>query len=479
MLRFSAYNLLILALLMLCSAAFNASAAEALVFKAGAATSNITPPLGVSLAGSMTDHRAAHIHDELHARCVVLDDGSKRLAIVLIDNCLIPRAVLDAAKARVEADTGIPQSQQLMAATHSHSAPTVTPIFQSEPETDYIDFLVQRIADGVRRACNQLAPARIAWGTVDAPEHVHNRRWRMQPEGRINNPFGVGPETKRMNPPRASDLLIENGPIDPEIFFLALENLEGRPLALLANYSLHYIGGVGGGHVSADYAGYFANHLQTLLDADNDDPPFVAMMSNGTSGNINNIDFEKPGVKQAPYEQMRYVGHAVAQSVKDAYGKLEWRDHVALDVQNTDITLGVRKPDAEEVERAQALLKTAEGRDLKGLAEIYSRETVRLVDYPDQVTLPLQTLRLGDLAIAAIPCEVFAETGLALKSESPFPATFTIELANGYYGYLPTAEEHALGGYETWRARSSYLATDAEARVRATTQALLEKLHAR
>ena len=46
--------------------------------------------------------------------------------------------------------------------------------------------------------------------------------------------------------------------------------------------------------------------------------------------------------------------------------------------------------------------------------------------------------------------EVFTETGLEIKARSPFPDTFTIELANGGYGYLPTPAQHALGGYETW-----------------------------
>ena len=69
---------------------------------------------------------------------------------------------------------------------------------------------------------------------------------------------------------------------------------------------------------------------------------------------------------------------------------------------------------------------------------------------PDSVTIPLQAIQIGEVGIAAIPFEVFTEIGLAIKKESPFPLTFTIELANGSYAYLPTPEQHALGGYETW-----------------------------
>jgi len=92
------------------------------------------------------------------------------------------------------------------------------------------------------------------------------------------------------------------------------------------------------------------------------------------------------------------------------------------------------------------------------------------------VPLIIQAMRIGDLGIAAIPCEVFAETGLAIKQQSPFQQTFTIELANGYNGYLPTPEQHKLGGYETWRARSSYLETDAAPKILDTVMALFARL---
>ena len=66
-------------------------------FRAGAATSNITPRLGISINGYFNDRVARHIHDELHARCLVLDDGRTRLAIVVCDSCMIPRELADAA----------------------------------------------------------------------------------------------------------------------------------------------------------------------------------------------------------------------------------------------------------------------------------------------------------------------------------------------------------------------------------------------
>lgn len=445
--------------------------------RAGAAASNITPPLGVSICGYFNDRRAEHVHDELQARCLVLDDGRRRLAIVICDSCMIPRAVTDAARQRIERDTGIPAGHVLVAATHTHSAPTCAGVFQSEPDADYQAFLIRRISDGVRRAANQLAPARLGWGSGRVPDQVFNRRWRMKPGSIPPNPFGGTNDLVRMNPPVGSPDLIEPaGPTDPELCVVSVQTSSGRPLAVLANYSLHYVGTSRGNDISADYFGAFCRRLAQLLDSGDDDPPFVAMLSNGTSGDVNNINFRQPAPARQPYEQIRLVADAVAAEAARVCRAIEHRDVARLGAEQTELRLGVRRPGTAEIERASAILARAAGRSLTGLEEVFARETMLLRDYPAEVDLIVQVLRIGDVGIVAIPCEVFAETGLELKARSPFRPTFTISLANGYNGYLPTPSQHALGGYETWRARSSYLEVGAAPKIVVAALELLPRL---
>jgi hypothetical protein len=138
----------------------------------------------------------------------------------------------------------------------------------------------------------------------------------------------------------------------------------------------------------------------------------------------------------------------------------------------------VRRPTEDEVIRARRILEEAGDQPLRAAKEIYARETLFMADYPHTVSIPLQALRIGDVGIAAIPCEVFVEIGLAIKADSPLPLTFPVALANAYHGYLPTAEHHALGGYETWRARSSYLEVAAAEHIRKASLELLEKVKA-
>jgi neutral ceramidase len=388
---------------------------------------------------------------------------------------MIPREIFDAAKAKVTQATAIPADHILCSATHTHTGVTVTPVFQSQVEKAYGEYLTERIAAGIIQAHTQREPARIGWAVGNNPRQVFNRRWHLRAGATLSDPFDHGTDKVQMNPAAASQQLLKPaGPIDPEIPILAIQSLDGRPIALLANYSLHYVGGVPSRALSADYFGEFARQLARLIDAEKVEPAFVGIMSNGTSGNINNVNFFEGGARREPFEQIRLVAVDVAQAAEAAYRRIEWHNWVPLAMAETEIELGVRRPAEEELVRAKEIVQQAGEKPYTDTRAIYALESLQLADYPPTVQVKLQAIRIGELGIVSSPCETFVETGLVIKRESPLPLTFTIELANGYNGYLPTPEHHALGGYETWRAKSSYLATDAEPKVRSTLLKLLD-----
>jgi hypothetical protein len=450
------------------------------VFKAGAATANISPWVGLSMNGGMSDNPVKHVHDELHARAIVLDDGKTRLAFVIVDSCMIPREVVEAAKTRITEQTKIPADHVLISATHAHSAPASTPVFQTDQDSRYVKFLAAKIGDAVTFAVNNLATAQVGWGMGRNADQIFNRRWRKKPGTIPADPFGKTTDQVQMNPPPGSaDLVEPAGPVDPEVGVLAVRRPDGTPIAVLSAYGLHYVGGVGGGHASADYYGAFARKMRRLLAPEAVDPPFVAAMANGTSGDVNNINFRTPRPAAAPYEQLNRVADELAAEVARVVRSIEYHDNADLDARTAEISLGVRHPGSEEIAPAEKILDEAKGKPLQTLEQIYARETVLIAEYPPEVPLTIQALRVGELGIAAIPCEVFTEIGLEIKAKSPLKPTFTIELANGYNGYLPTKAQHALGGYETWRARSSYLEVDAASKITATVLNLLGELKPR
>ncbi|MEZ5948705.1 MAG: neutral/alkaline non-lysosomal ceramidase N-terminal domain-containing protein [Planctomycetaceae bacterium] len=424
-------------------------------FQAGAATSNITPELGHAIIGGFVPFPSRHVHDELHARCLVVDDGATRLALVVCDLLGIDRIVSEEARELIATRHGIPREQVLISATHTHSASSALgkdSRVLNQTADEYQRFVARRIADGVARAINNLRPAELAFGAVEAPEHVFNRRWHMR-EGTVPvNPFN-GTDQVKMNPPAGSENLTDPaGPTDPVVSFLSLRDLEGYPIAVYAAYSLHYVGGVGNGDISADYYAVFCEHLKELLADDarpKSLPPFVAMLANGTSGDINNINFRQPRGRKLPYEQIRYVGEDVAAKVHSSLGDLKYQRELKLAAAYREPEVGLRRPTPEQLAWAEQTLADGKKND-RDLSYIYAQRTLQMAAYPETTTVPVHLLRIGDVSIGTMPFEVFCETGLDFKSRSPFQHAFMVELAHGYYGYLPTPRHHKLGGYETW-----------------------------
>tara|TARA_R110002111_G_scaffold258083_1_gene326807 strand:+ start:34906 stop:36321 length:1416 start_codon:yes stop_codon:yes gene_type:complete len=443
--------------------------------QAGAAKVNINPrQYPVSMTGSFQDRQAMSAHDPLHARALVLKSGNTSIVFVVCDICLISREIFDAAKQQASIKTGIPTSHMLTSATHTHTAPTAVPLAQCNPSPEYVQFLTESISQSIINAHARLEPAQVAWAVASEPAEVHNRRWHVKEGAILPNPFGKTTDQVRTNPPAGSDLLLKPaGPTDPEISILSVQYADGRPLALLANYSLHYVGGLPPNQVSADYFGEFARQIKKRLGADD---TFVGIMSNGTSGDINNINFREPRPRAAAFEQITSVASVIADRTFQAVKSLQYRSDVSLEMQERTIDLAIRKPDQEERVYARQLL--ADAKDPKRLTtnEVYARETTRIVEGPDTVNIKLQTLRIGELGIVAIPCEVFVEIGLEIKQKSPFKPTFVIALANGYNGYLPTPEQHILQGYETWRSGWSYLEVDASNKINSQVFEMLNQL---
>ena len=448
-----------------------AAAAE---LRAGAAVVDITPTnLPIRTAGNLTLTVVSKIADPLATRALVLDDGATRLVLGTVDSCMIAREDLDEAKAIASRATGISVSNMMISSTHTHTAPAVYGCHGNEPEPEYRAYIIPRIAESIVQAAQRLQPARVAWGARDLPQFVHNRRWIMRP-GTAQSPnaafTGALTNIAMMNPGFANTNKVrQSGPVDPAVTVLSVQTRAGHPLALLANYSTHYASAPSHS-ISADYFGEFCRMVASELKAGTN---FVALMSNGTSGDANPIDFTKTNWVATP----PVVAKAVADAALAAIANAKYRDDVKLAAVTRYGNFGVRLPTADQVAQAREYLATkVVNRPTRNWEENYARETTLLAAWPATKEITLQALRIGDFALAAVPCETFSITGLTIKKESPFPLTMVVGLANGYHGYLPPPEQFPLGGYTTWRARTSYLETNAEPQIRAVIGELFKTL---
>ncbi len=427
-----------------CGSALSADSAP--VLRAGAAAVDVTPrEFPINMPGGFSENLAQGAHDPLHARALVLDDGKTMLAMVVVDNLGVAREVCDEAK-RLAADRcGIAPEKILVASTHTHSAP-------ASSAGAYRKLLVEGIAESIVKAHAALRPAQVGAAAHPLPEEVFNRRWYLKPGKMAPNPFGEMDQVK-MNPGTSPDVIDRPaGPTDPDVTVLSVQEAKSRkPLALLGSYSLHYVGGTPRAMVSADYYGEFARLMPSRLRGGEE---FVAMMANGTSGDINNIPFLVTRPPRETFEQIRIVARKAADAAWFASTAIEsHRSDVRLGMLQREVTLRIRRPTAEQVKRAEAVLAVtdeAERAKLPGLAEAYARRTLSLAKAEETLSAQVQAVRIGDLAVCTLPFETFVEIGLELKRRSPFPRTMVLGIANGYNGYLPTPEQHKLGGYETW-----------------------------
>ena len=199
--------------------------------------------------------------------------------------------------------------------------------------------------------------------------------------------------------------------------------------------------------ISADYFAVFADRIQQLLGADRLDPPFVGIMSNGTSGNINNINFFKapePGERAKPYEKMTAVAELVAQKVHEAHQNIEFREWVDLSARQQELTLAVRKPSQELMAYMQSVLNKPEDVKPYHVHESLCQTAGSLEEAPERL---MSSCKPSGLVISAY-ARFHLKYSLKLvwrSRKSPCGQSFTISLANGSFGYLPTPEQHQLG----------------------------------
>jgi hypothetical protein len=452
------------------------------MLRAGAACLDITPPLGTPLGGFNNVRWALAIHDPLYVRAFALERDGAGVAVAVCDLIGAKRPYWDRAKERIARETGLSPDRVLISCTHTHTGP------QTWDNDPYMDLLIGRVADAVRLAWEQREAAEVGWGRGSEARVAFNRRYRMRDSTVQTNP-GVG------NP----DIAGPAAPIDPEVGVLGLRRPNGGgTIGLLANYALHYVG-AGYRHVSADYFGYFSTLIQRLRGES-----FVAALSNGAAGDINNIDClggvgpqitrTEEGERawssgqswalpeqtdSARYRHTERVAGLIAAAALWAWNGMGFLPDAPLGAAMTELTLQPRPlPTEAERTRARELQRRQNAGEQLLLGEVqYLRRNLNPPAAPPApIVTWVQALRIGDLALVGVPGELLVELGLDIKARSPFAQTMVMYLANDSIGYIPGRSAFEGGGYE---AHGSGLRVGEGERIADTAVTLLQGLYDR
>ena len=429
---------------------------------AGTAKIDITPNGSVWMDGMIRSHRSTGVHDPLFARALVLANSGETaqgFAVISVDVCGLDEKSTNLTRLLIEAKTGIPAKQVIIAATHTHSGPATIGFF-NQAEEKYLKETEGKIVECVARAAQNLLP--VSAGCASGREETisHYRRlladdghvvmnWEPFPAERLKGPLGeIDPEL---------GVLKIAGTDNPERIICLLFNHAGHPNVMSGdNYLL-----------SADYPGMATGLLEKKFGCN-------AIFVNGAQGTMD-ID----GVKDRDWEGVERAGTALAQATIQTAAKVNLSKTIAVRGAGIAYFLPARQIFGRELEWAKKVLEETGGKVqvvADGVGDDYKARLLVELRKNQNQNIPLEQIcfAVGDCAFISLPGELFTEIGRRIKTESPFQHTYIIGLANGCVGYIPTREAIAQGGYEVDTRRAG---DDAEEIIVEHSLVLLRKVY--
>lgn len=393
--------------------------------RAGAAQTEITPPLGTSLAGYFTDRVSDAVADPLLARALVIEHGGECMALVSCDVVCLTRETVDAAKEGIAARCGLAPERVLICATHTHTGPNprrqgkqIIPV-----NHEWLDTLPGMIASAVEAARADMFDAVLVPGRQSETGFGSNRLGRLQDGSEVfSKDRVIGPA----------------GPIDPEVLALAVREHDGTVRAMVVNYAMH-ADATGGTQISAGWPGKVARTIADVYG-----PQAVTLVLNGCCGDINHHHWEPKRIASKGQLRIDQMGRAMAGLAINAV-------EIGEPAESAIIAGRLRRPLIPWYTRDEAM--RAEVEQLRAQAEPSPKDNLvidRFDEWPhdgQKAEVTVQAIRLGDFIFIGLPGEIFVKWGLEIKHWSPARFTFVAELANDWLGYIPTTDQAHRGAY--------------------------------
>ena len=420
---------------------------------AGFARTNITPPMGIDIAGYYKVRKADGVLDDLEVNALALRVEDKTVLLMTIDHCGIVRAILDKYKAAISEKTGLPTDAIFIHSTHTHTAPTLLPDSTDVLIKEYEVTVGRKCVDAATFAIEDLKPAKMGYGVSQAPDIAFIRRFRMK-DGTIRTNPGVN------NP----DIVAPIGDVDERVNVLRFER-EGGTTIVLANFGDHP-DTVGGCKISGDWPSLTRRIFEKAIDNTN------CIFFNGAQGDVNHVkvnptagdfndmfnDFD--GCSRG-YGHAKHMAQVVVGAIMQIYSKVNYVDVDEIKYLQKEYQIPSNKPDPKDLPLAHKYndLHNA-GKDDEIPFEAMMLTTVvaeaarmvRLENAPDTFPLLFSALKLGNVAFFGVPGEPFTGVGRGVKLAEGYDMILPCCLTNGSEGYYPMKDAYDEGGYE---ARSS------------------------
>lgn len=418
--------------------------------KVGFARIDITPMMGISLAGYFKDRFADGILDNIEMNAMAFECGDKRVILICLDHLGVRAVVANEFRDAISKATGVPFDAIFITATHTHTAPYIRPIPADELEAEYKQSVLRKIVDLSVFALEDMKPARMGFGTGKAPGVAFVRRFRMK-DGSIQTNPGVN------NP----DILEPLGTVDETVNVVRFDR-EGADTLLIVNFANHP-DTVGGNKISGDWPGFLRRTVEKSIDGTK------VMYFNGAQGDVNHVNVHPKGGDfndmfmdfddvSRGYGHARYIGRVVAGGVFQCYDKVEYVDVDSIDFIEKTVSLPSNRPSPEQMPEARRIndLHMA-GRDgeipytgmMLTTVVAEAERMIKLENGPDFFDLNMLCVRLGKVGLVGIAGEPFTGIGVALRDTPGYDMVMTVCTVNGDEGYFPMRSAYKEGGYES------------------------------
>lgn len=416
---------------------------------AGFSRVNITPMLGIELAGYYKTRYADGVLDELEINALALSCGEERAVLLSVDHLGIVQEITAEFRKQISEATGIDMEGIYIHSTHTHTAPFLNQDSEDELQREYYQMVSRKIVDASVLALADLKPTKMGWGIGEAPNIAFVRRFRMKDGSVMTNP-GVD------NP----NILAPIGDVDERVSVLRFDREDAENIVLV--HFADHPDTVGGNKISADWPGMTRRIVEKSLD------DVKCIFFNGVQGDVNHvnvhptggylndmfIDFD--GVARG-YEHARYMGRVVTGGVLQAYDKVKFVDVDTIQCKCRKIRIPSNMPKKEELEEAYRINELhMAGRDDRLPYEGMMLTTkvaeaarmIRLQNGPEFFEMQLSCIAIGEVAFVGIPGEPFTGVGRDIKDTEGWGLVLPTCNTNGKQGYFPMQEAYEEGGYE-------------------------------
>jgi neutral ceramidase len=431
-----------------------------------------TPALGFRMAGSAPFPRAEGVAGPLQGRVVVAEDDRERVAIVCLDVMALPASEVALLRDRLAGRGAIDADAILVACSHTHAAPFtfLAGTLEESAVFSFLDELYGRIEMALEAAVADLRPVELSAGRVTTDGWAFNRR-----------AIFVGDQVATHGPAWGEGFVRMEDEPDTELQVLIARDERGVTAGGLVGFACHPTVMMAQPLYSADYPGVLTEELEARYGG-------VFGFLLGASADTAGID---PSTRDPEvwfgWDYAQRMGRTLAEGADAVLTTGHAVNGGRVRHRSTHLLLPQRRPTVEQIERARWYLEEAPddldehaftrqlyGRDFTfydappGANERHARELLGMWEWQRRAgprelidEVEIQALAIGDVAIVALPVELFTAFGRELKERSPFAETFVATMANGWHGYVPTEAAFGRGGYEPFLAYQSRLIPEA------------------